>query len=496
MVGRARPRRAGRGLGCALGVLGGLVVGCGREPEAPPRPVLVFVLDSGVSSDFVAGKVTGYVTGEPVSHGSLVARVIRQRCAGCTIHSLRAETLGGSMQREAYLEALREAAAFVADRPGAAVLVNISLGSDEPDPAERRLIGELTRRGAVVVAAAGNDDSEAPIYPAGYDEVLAVAAANDRGNRKERSSSYGRHVDLVAPARIEFIDTANVPAEVLENQVAGRGTSFAAPRVTGTLAEMLVRRRDLTAVEAAAIVRRTARPMLDEPRYRAGLLGAGSLDAYAALGAVDAWYGVKLWAPLVAAGVLAAGSLAYLWGRHGAYGVLFWVFLWAGAAPIALFAGGAALWTIARLGGGSFWRGLAAVAGPAAAVAAACELRVRMQLRAIRRAVGQAGPEACQPIARTWSRARSVRVAAAAAAALGELQTPEATTRLLNTRPRARRRAVRQAVGQALRRLAATRPDLLTPHAEHRRYGRCIRRLLAAGAEGENGEEAGPARPV
>src|SRR5262249_39142926 len=82
-------------------------------------------------------------------------------------------------------------------RSGVAV-VNLSFAGPDDD-LMHHAVRELTKSGAVVVAAAGNDGPGAPpSYPAAYEEVIAVTAV-DRNLAAYRYASRGGHIDLAAP---------------------------------------------------------------------------------------------------------------------------------------------------------------------------------------------------------------------------------------------------------------------------------------------------------
>ena len=109
-------------------------------------------------------------------------------------------------------------------------IINMSLGAPNPPPGDslHNAIKEATSKGIIIVAAAGNNASKVN-YPAAYDEVIAVAALNDKGEMAHFSSSDER-VDSVAPG-------VDIYSTFLKNQYAKMsGTSQASPFVAGICA--------------------------------------------------------------------------------------------------------------------------------------------------------------------------------------------------------------------------------------------------------------------
>lgn len=87
------------------------------------------------------------------------------------------------------------------------------------------------RKGVTVVAASGNDGRMELYYPGALPSVIAVGAADDRGEVAD-FSTYGDHVSFIAPG-------VDVYSSSLGNGYAfSTGTSHAAPFVTGAIALM------------------------------------------------------------------------------------------------------------------------------------------------------------------------------------------------------------------------------------------------------------------
>lgn len=77
-------------------------------------------------------------------------------------------------------------------------VVSMSLGGDVPSPIEQRVSTLLAKKGLLLIAAAGNDGNAAVSYPAGFPEVVSVAAV-DATAAKASFSQFNADVELAAP---------------------------------------------------------------------------------------------------------------------------------------------------------------------------------------------------------------------------------------------------------------------------------------------------------
>jgi len=126
--------------------------------------------------------------------------------------------------------------------------------------------------GAVVIAAAGNDSTDQPFYPAYYKNVLSVAGT-DTNDIKWEGSNYGSHIDLAAPAESIYYPLAG------DKYGFASATSLSAPLVAGVAGLVKAQNPGWTGVQAGEQVRVTA----DEILSYAGELGRGRLNAYRAV---------------------------------------------------------------------------------------------------------------------------------------------------------------------------------------------------------------------
>lgn len=151
-------------------------------------------------------------------------------------------------------------------------VINMSLsGPDNAVLAE--VVGRIQKKGTAIVAAAGNNGGSArPMFPAGYDFVIAVSAI-DRSNRIWRRSARGKHIDFVAPG---------VNLTVADGKSGWRtssGTSFAAPVVAASLAVLLAQGKTNIdqAVEQLSDTARDLGTVGRDPNFGWGLIQAGNV---------------------------------------------------------------------------------------------------------------------------------------------------------------------------------------------------------------------------
>ena len=173
-----------------------------------------------------------------------------------------------------------------------AKVINFSLGGfGACDQSIQEAIDDALAQGAVVVAAAGNSFADVLDFtPANCNGAIAVAAHSKSGILTSYSN-FGARVDVSAPGGDLpedglIISTSNDGMTVPQNPdyVAARGTSFAAPLVSGTAALLLARNPMLTPGRVLDIIRSTTRVFPSGSLCgQANVCGTGMLDTGAAV---------------------------------------------------------------------------------------------------------------------------------------------------------------------------------------------------------------------
>ncbi|HEX4832108.1 MAG TPA: S8 family serine peptidase [Trebonia sp.] len=187
-------------------------------------------------------------------HGTFIAGIIMKHSPALHIRQVKVLNRAGVTDDVTIARGLL--------RAGSAPVINLSLGGythgRQPPMALAAALGQL-HDSVAVVAAAGNNGSQDPFWPAAFTRVVAVGALDTTRGEPARAgfSDYGNWVDIYAPGTDVhgpyLHGTYSEPGRHLahlKGWARWSGTSFAAPQVA---AEIAGRVTDTVTARQAAI---------------------------------------------------------------------------------------------------------------------------------------------------------------------------------------------------------------------------------------------------
>ncbi len=192
----------------------------------------------------------------------------------CRLMALKAGGDKTGFTSEDIVKAIRYAA------DNGANVINMSFGGYYSTDEQQSIVEYANNKGVVLVAAAGNDNKSRISYPAGYDDVIAVAAT-DQNDVKASFSNFGTWVDISAPG-VDILST--IPNNKYDSW---DGTSMACPMVSGVCGLLLgyadSLSKSLNPAQVESVLFETADNIDEQNPNYIGYLGAGRVNAYKAL---------------------------------------------------------------------------------------------------------------------------------------------------------------------------------------------------------------------
>ena len=295
MVGAEAAWKRSRGTGVVVAVIDTGVSGTSSGKGQACRDFGSTTFTSGY--DFVNRDTDPY---DDHGHGTHVAGTIAEAtnnsegvaglAYGATIMPLKVLSASGSGTSADIADAIR----WAADK--GANVINMSLGSPFPDAVIRSACTYASKKGVVIVAAAGNSGKQGVGYPAAYSECIAVSSVGPSG-KLAGYSSWGKQVALAAPGgdiggysdRDEsagILQNTNLPVEFGgqgDGYYAFQGTSMASPHVAAAAALVMAQGiKDPVKVRKALIESAAKVTGGDVKKYGAGILNVDNATALAA----------------------------------------------------------------------------------------------------------------------------------------------------------------------------------------------------------------------
>ena len=196
--------------------------------------IKIAVLDTGVNYNFLSID-SGYDFVNEDSdafddngHGTLVSQILKNSgsdfpLSGSQVYSVKVLNYNG----EGYVSDVIEGINWAIDNDVKIILM--SFGGEQDSIFLKEALQEAYSHGILIIAAGGNSNSPALVYPAKYDEVIGVGSVNSN-LQKSAFSNYGNDLELVAPGE-------NITVFDGSNYLEVQGTSFSVPHVGVVAAE-------------------------------------------------------------------------------------------------------------------------------------------------------------------------------------------------------------------------------------------------------------------
>ncbi len=216
-------------------------------------------------------------------HGSLIAGIagavanndlgIAGVAWNCKIMPVRAgyKTPSG----DGVLESDDAAQAIIYAAENGAKVINLSWGDYQESSLIEDAMAYAIDKGALICAAAGNDNSNSPIYPAASNKTAVLTVgATDSNDQMASFSNYGDWVDVSAPG-------VSIYSTYLDHSYLQMdGTSLASPHVAGLAALLFSYFPDISPLEGKTRIMRSVDLLED---LKGENITSGRINAYSAL---------------------------------------------------------------------------------------------------------------------------------------------------------------------------------------------------------------------
>ena len=199
-------------------------------------------------------------------HGTMTCGLVHLVAPRAKLLPLKAFTSSGT----GYLSNIVAALYYAVNHN--ANVVNMSFDVSTPSAALNQAVSYANQKGVVLVAAAGNENTSAAVYPAALTGKVAGIASTSDWDTRSSFSNYG-NTDVWIAAPGEYV-ISTFPGGTYGS---ASGTSFSSPLVAGTAALLLSAKPSLNQSNAASALSHAIQLTPD--------LNHGRLDVYQAISA-------------------------------------------------------------------------------------------------------------------------------------------------------------------------------------------------------------------
>ncbi|WJE14999.1 S8 family serine peptidase [Halobacillus sp. ACCC02827] len=253
-----------------------------RYKDASDADPVVAVVDSGVNASHpdLKGQVikgtnlleSGQNPTDHYGHGTHVAGLIgavtnnKTGVASLSKGDVRIMPVKMMEENEGSVSDLIDGIEYAVDHD--ADIINLSLGTYTYRSSLEEAVQYAVEHGVLVVAAAGNDEKNDTLYPAAFDQVVAVGSYDLNKKEKASFSNYGADIDVVTPG------TDLISTYLQDDYEYMEGTSMSTGHVSSLAAMVKNQAPFLTGQQTKRLIEQSASPVAG-----AYELGNGMIDA-------------------------------------------------------------------------------------------------------------------------------------------------------------------------------------------------------------------------
>src|SRR6266481_4918129 len=194
----------------------------GQQSPALVQQSTAAVLDQSTAAVLDGGQYSAF------GHGTMTTGLVHLVAPKAQILPLKAFSSNGTGYLSNIVAALYYAVQHHAN------VVNMSFDLTSNSPSLTQAVFYANKAGVVLVAAAGNESTSAPVYPAALNNYVVGIASTTNWDSRSSFSNYGS-VDVLIAAPGENV-VSTFPGGTY---ASASGTSFSSPLVAGTAALML-----------------------------------------------------------------------------------------------------------------------------------------------------------------------------------------------------------------------------------------------------------------